>query len=115
MNYVPQDNTFEPSETFSPSPMTKAEKRARRKELSIIAWGFFALIAVSFIGQTLLSLIFEMMYGSNAVIDAFITGDWFIWVITYVPLYFIGFPLFLGIVSAVRSSPCIPPKKLHLS
>ncbi|MDL2294007.1 CPBP family intramembrane metalloprotease [Ruminococcaceae bacterium OttesenSCG-928-D13] len=66
-----------------------------KSHFSRLGLGFFAMLAVSQLVGTALSVIVSM------VAPALTQTGWFLWVASYLPLYGLGFPVFLAITKGV--------------
>ena len=81
--------------SFSPKPYRKAVSR--------LGWGAFTLMLLTQV------LAVGMMYLFAAIMPpAFLASSWYAWMLTYLPLYLVAFPIFWFMV---RRLPAIQPEK----
>ncbi len=91
-----QENTL-----FSPTP---------KQKLSRIGWAIFAFFGATYLLQFIFSLILGLFF------PAFLEGVWGMWLLSSVPMYLFGFPLFFLILRPIpgEAPKSEPFKRRHL-
>lgn len=80
-----------------------------KRIFSRMGFGLFTMLIVTLLSQMVFGFLGRMLSG---VLPNFIESTWFMWLLTVLPLYLVGFPAFYNLTKDVPESPIGRPKKM---
>lgn len=86
-------------------PLSSFDARPVRRSLSIVGWACFAFMASAQAGSYGLALLLRRLSASGALSLPLWFARWQSWLLSYLPLYLLGLPVFLIVLSGAPAQP----------